>query len=122
VRVEWSYTKDKRELKRLYLSILPTIREVARAAGYAVGVHGSLTRDLDLIAAPWAEKCVAPEVLARRIELAVCRYPRRERYHWKKVRENAAQKPHGRLAFSIYLGTYAYIDLSVLPTQGCFDG
>ena len=118
MKAEWSTTRDKRKLRRLYLSLLPTIREVARKGGYAIGVHGSLTRDFDLIAVPWAERCVEPEVLARRVELAVCRYPRRERYHWKKVRENAAQKPHGRLAFSLYLGTYAYIDLSIVPPGG----
>lgn len=115
MKAKWGYTKNKRELKRIYLSILPTIREVARKAGYAIGVHGSLTRDFDLIAAPWTDKAVKAEVLARRIELAVCEYPMKERYHFKKVRENATKKPHGRLAFALYLGRHAYIDLSIMP-------
>lgn len=115
MKTEWSYTKDKRKLKQIYLSILPTIREVAKKSGYAIGLHGSLTRDFDLIACPWTEKAVAPELLARRIELAVCQYPTKEKFVWKKARENATEKPHGRMAYALYLGRHAYIDLSIMP-------
>lgn len=118
MKAEWTYTQDKEELKALYLSLLPAIREAAREAGYAIGLHGSLTRDFDLIAVPWVEGCVTPEELVRRVELAVCKYPYDEESHWKRVRDNVMRKPHGRLAYSLYLGTYAYIDMSVIPPDG----
>lgn len=34
------------------------IRELAKEIGYAIGAHGSLERDLDLIAAPWSEEAL----------------------------------------------------------------
>jgi len=43
------------------------IRAIARECGYAVGVHGSLKRDFDLIAAPWADQAVAYNVLVERL-------------------------------------------------------
>ena len=44
----------KRALKR-YPAILPTLKGVAHEHGYAVAVHGSQARDLDVIAVPWVE-------------------------------------------------------------------
>ncbi len=38
--------------------IIEQIREIAKACGWAVGVHGSLVRDIDLIAVPWVESAV----------------------------------------------------------------
>lgn len=82
------------------------IRELAREVGYAIGVHGTLERDLDLIAAPWAVNAVGNQELikhivdglgARMVELE--------------------QKPLGRYACTIQMnGWYKSIDLSVCPT------
>jgi hypothetical protein len=113
VKVRWNSIKSKRGLRRLYLSVLPAIRKVAKRCGYAIGVHGSLTRDFDLIAAPWIERCVSPAYLASRIEEAVCQYRHPRRDHFE--REDFQLKPHGRIAFCIHLGTHAHIDLSVMP-------
>lgn len=35
--------------------IIDRIREIAKSLGWAIGVHGSLRRDIDLIAVPWVE-------------------------------------------------------------------
>lgn len=115
MKAVWSNTKNRRTLRRTYLSILPTVRDVARKSGYAIGVHGSMTRDFDLMAMPWTKKAVSPATLAVRIEKAVCEYERGMAYHWRAVRRNTGKKPHGRIAVSIYIGTYAYIDLSIMP-------
>jgi hypothetical protein len=116
MRQPWSTTRNKRELRRIYIEVIPTIRKVARRAGYAIGVHGSLTRDLDLIAAPWRADCVEAGELARLIESAVAQY-KHDRAHFESVRKNFTEKPHGRRSFSIHLGIYAYIDLSVMPRR-----
>lgn len=94
-----------------YLGLLPAIRETARLCGYAVGLHGSMTRDFDLIAAPWTEDARAPRDLAEAIREAVhgTLAPRSDGGEWPR------QKPHGRLCWSIQIGGGAYIDLSVMP-------
>src|SRR5688572_1660406 len=107
MEVRWSDAKTRRERERLYKSLIPTLREVARKSGYALGVHGSLRRDLDLIAVPWVKRCVKPQTLADRLSIAACGLRHKDK-RWEK-------KPHGRIAIAIHIGMYAYIDLSVLP-------
>jgi hypothetical protein len=87
-----------------YPKALRRTREVARAHGYAIGLHGSRTYDLDLIAAPWVEQCSTPEELAIAIasDLKWFLHPKR------------TAKPHGRMGFLIYGSKHAHIDLSVM--------
>lgn len=95
-----------------YLSLLDDIRAVARAFGYAIGLHGSLIRDFDLIACPWSETARPAEELVEAIAKLVGGA-------WNP---NCCEaKPHGRKAWLIFispglrLGTTPVIDLSVMP-------
>lgn len=87
--------------------VLPDVEEVRAAAyacGYALAVHGSQERDLDLIAVPWIADARAPEALIRHIcaEIDADQIGPTE------------YKPHGRVAVSIKKkGWYRMIDLSV---------
>lgn len=87
------------------------IRKVARTHGYAVGLHGSTQRDLDLIACPWEESASDPERLIEAIE---------QETGLTCLRHNV-EKPHGRLGFLLYgaatLNGYP-VDLSVMPRDG----
>jgi hypothetical protein len=47
----------------MYEEFLPGMRDIARQHGYALAVHGSMERDLDLVAVPWVENVSAPEAL-----------------------------------------------------------
>lgn len=104
------------DLTRFYLSRLPAIREAAEAHGYAIGVHGSLQRDFDLIAAPWRDGATDADTLAHAVAQAACGIDRAGTYDWE-------QKPAGRLATSIPICWPAWhgqpgaghIDLSVMP-------
>lgn len=86
-----------------YPKALRHAREVAKRLGYAIGIHGSRTYDLDLIAAPWTEACATPEELARAIA---------DRLGWY-LHPSVALKPHGRKSFLIYGFNHAHIDLAV---------
>ena len=87
---------------------LPDVEEVraaAREVGYAIAVHGSLERDLDLIAVPWVASAVPAKELAEHVA--------------KKIGGhviNGEYKPYGRYAVSIQKdGWYRLIDLSITP-------
>lgn len=82
----------------------------ARSVGYACAFHGSLLRDIDVIAAPWTDDAVSPAELVEVIAAAVDGFTKPSREHDTVPRE----KPHGRLGFPIYVGG-TYIDLSVMP-------
>ncbi|MDE2098297.1 MAG: hypothetical protein KGL39_13675 [Patescibacteria group bacterium] len=43
--------------------LLPALRYQAHACGYALAVHGSVARDIDLIAVPWRESAVPADSL-----------------------------------------------------------
>ena len=44
-----------------YASVLPVVTEVARKYGWAVAVHGSMNKDLDLMMMPWVEGAVSAD-------------------------------------------------------------
>lgn len=116
----WVHIASLDELEQFYASIIPTIRTAARDHGYAIGLHGSMRRDLDLIAAPWTEEAPAdPNVIARAVHLAACGLEQTA-YRW-------SHKPCGRLATSMpicwidfeydrsSLLSMGHVDLSVMP-------
>lgn len=92
-----------------YARIFTMARVLAWAEGYAITMHGSFTRDLDLLAVPWTDRACEPEHLVRRIE-AAC-----------KLRLNGhppGAKSHGRLAWTLLFpefGDPRFVDLSVMP-------
>lgn len=104
-----NHKKDCRDKAKV---LIPALRFTAKRLGYALGVHGSLEYDIDVIACPWrAEAVSTPEEL---------------KDAFVKVAEavtgmgfvnpkEAEAKPHGRLAWSIHTGGGPYIDLSVMP-------
>lgn len=107
----WSAARTRQGRKKLYLSLLPAIRRIARKSGYAIGVHGSMTRDLDLIAVPWRKGAVMAETLAYRIHRATSRRACTRPGLKKLVR----RKPRGRVAYTLIIGPKgAYIDLSIV--------
>lgn len=107
-------------MKWQYEQRLPTLQMVARSHGYALGVHGSGERDLDLIAAPWVADASAPDVLVEALRAAIDGFiiHDQDAEAGDYTRRNPHPKPHGRLAWAIHLhdpGGRLYIDLSVMP-------
>lgn len=113
----WTHVNNKDELQIFYMSVLDKIKEAARSCGYAIGVHGSLRRDLDLIAVPWVDECKDKEILVREIHKAACGLESAS-YSWEK-------KPNGRMAtcFPVCwtwhekepILSNGHIDLSITP-------
>jgi hypothetical protein len=96
---------------KAYAATIHELRAVARSLGYALTVHGSIKRDIDLVAIPWVEEASAPEVLAEALRAET------ERIIGFAVfgcdGEFPRPKPHGRMCWTIHFnGTY--IDLSVV--------
>lgn len=94
-----------------YARAYTVIRKLAWEEGYAIGLHGSFTRDLDLIAVPWADKACDPEHLVRRI-CAV------EFLGLREHPKGPGDKPHGRRAWTLLFKEFSdprFIDLSIMP-------
>lgn len=91
-------------------SILPAVREAAKFKGYAITVHGSLKRDIDLVAIAWTDAAYPVEDLVRAVQGAI-----------GGILGNCLQlgdpgpKPHGRVAYTlVHPGFAGEIDLSVI--------
>lgn len=86
--------------------LLNDIREVAYKCGWAIGVHGSLVNDLDLMAMPWVENHTTADELAKRIQSAVDNQGR-------TYVKTDGEKPNNRVVYTIFAGN-TYIDLNVI--------
>lgn len=89
-----------------YMCLYPGLAAVARANGYALAVHGSLARDMDLIAVPWTAEAASPEEVVAAIE---------GKFSIRRIGGLTAGL-HGRLiqTIGIQFGE-CFIDLSFMP-------
>jgi len=102
-----------------YLAFYPVLCEVARAHGYCLAIHGTLGRDMDLIAIPWTEDAAdAPTLItALKEKTGSCTHGWENDRFFKDCAPT--DKPHGRKAYSLHLtergSEGAYFDVSVMP-------
>ena len=115
---------DSREKYEL---LIGPLRERAKELGYALAVHGTLKRDIDLIACPWTNEARDPKHLAEQLRLVVEKVNGYAQPGAREVSEyfldgSPGGKDHGRLCWTWYLDPEgaadcrgSYIDLSVMP-------
>jgi hypothetical protein len=103
-----------------FVTIYPVMCEAARECGYALAIHGTLARDLDVVAVPWTDGATDCDTVVRTILESVNAYFQDgacfvggewvvRHAGWAKV------NPHGRLSYSMHLGGGPFVDLSVMP-------
>lgn len=97
---------------KTYAKAIHPLRAIARTLGYSIAVHGSIKRDIDLVAIPWTDEAVSAEELSEALRSeaeVICGFsPFGSDGPWPRL------KPHGRMCWTIHInGTY--IDLSVMP-------
>ena len=92
-----------------YAVLYPRLREAARKHGYALALHGSLAKDLDVIAVPWTvDASDATDLVKSLVEAAGGML--------QPGSQPVAHKPHGRRVVVIMLGAQGgYVDLSIMP-------
>lgn len=103
------------DFSALYADLLPICRDVAWLHGYCLAVHGTMRRDMDVIAVPWVVACSDPVALILAVADACGGIVDLGQVH---------HRSHGRLSCSIVLvhrrhpslkRCSPWIDLSVMP-------
>lgn len=96
-----------------YVMAYTKLDRVAWRHGYALALHGSMSRDLDLIAIPWTEDADAPEKLLKAFVNFV---KGNSKVKIKFYLPGVTEKPHGRKAYAIPIGHDGhYLDVSIMP-------
>jgi hypothetical protein len=112
-------------LPAAYVGLFQTLSTVANKHGYALALHGSLARDMDVFAMPWVEEAIAPAELIQhltqsitflRVDMAMDNYTEDTNKFRGRI-DGPERKPHGRLAWNIHLGMGCTLDISVMPRQ-----
>jgi hypothetical protein len=102
-----SQKENRPAFPALYASLWPVIVRIGRDCGYGMGLHGSLAKDMDVMAMPWTEEARPPGEVAAAVEKAT---------GFKGTPNNPGKMPHGRLAWTLLEAeSGAYIDLSIMP-------
>jgi hypothetical protein len=107
--------KNKDEVKSMgrtgfYAVLFESFRKAALECGWALGLHGSMATDMDMMAMPWTDDAKPPEELVKAISDCIdCTI-------WKD-RHTVAHigKPHGRIVYTISIYDDFYVDLSIMP-------
>lgn len=124
-----------------YAIMFEPLKGIALKYGYNLVLHGSLNRDLDLIAIPWQEELGPVDEMVDEFcsyvggEVALCNSERLD--DGTITGDRFTLKPHGRVAYviNIFRGGYlngggfhdlyvkdpeTYIDISVIPATHKF--
>lgn len=88
--------------KDTYHNLIDMLTNIAMNSGYAMGILGSMTKDMDLIFAPFDPVIIGPTQLAAKIALAVD----------GEIFQTEV-KPHGRLRFCILFSRDLILDVSI---------
>ena len=98
-----------------YVMAYTRLDRIAIRHGYALALHGSMTRDLDLIAVPWTEDADPPEKLLKAIRLFITKGAS-DKILYKMPLPQA--RPHGRMGYAFPIGHDGhYLDISIMPRR-----
>lgn len=95
-----------------YASIWPDIMHAAHSCGWAVGLHGSLANDMDIMAMPWTAEAKPVEAMVRAISDCFVGSPWKDN-HLVAYRD----KPNGRVVYTVSIWADWYLDINVIDAQ-----
>lgn len=95
-------------LAPMYCALYPALAEMVRRHGYALAIHGTLQRDMDLTCIPWVPAPSDPATVVDEITTKLA---------LRSVGEPEI-KEHGREAWTISIGFgECFLDLSFMPRR-----
>ena len=96
-----------------YAAILPELKIKAAECGWALGLHGSLESDMDLMAMPWTCMATSADVMINKLnECFSCSDPN---YDFP-VKKYEHEKPNNRVVYTISIWADLYLDINIIST------
>lgn len=91
-----------------YASLWPDLREAALDCGWALGLHGSLANDMDIMAMPWTEEAIHP--LEMILKLKKC-------FSDTKINVSETKMPNNRMVYTLSIWADFYLDINIISQQ-----
>jgi hypothetical protein len=102
-----------------YMALYPELAAIARKHGYALAIHGTLARDMDLVCIPWVDDINDPSLPSKPQEVVD---EITKTFYIREVGGPPSRKPHNRLTYSISVGHGdCAIDLSFMSRTNYVD-
>lgn len=102
-----------------YARVFTQARIIAWQYGYACCMHGSYTRDLDLLLTPWEDRATANHEQILKLIAQACGLRFRDgQEDIFKAKPDFTDKPHGRKSCSLFFpapGDRRWVDISITP-------
>jgi hypothetical protein len=95
-----------------YACIWPDIRNAALDCGWALGLHGSLSSDMDIMAMPWTEYAKPVEEMIKAISDCFTESPFKEEHTVASY-----GKPNGRVVYTMSIWSDWYLDINVIESS-----
>ena len=93
-----------------YACMWEDFKNAALDCGWALGLHGSLANDMDVMAMPWTEDSKPVEEMIKALE--ACLTIPQEAPHFKTT--IGTDKPNCRVVYTIHIWSDFYIDLNII--------
>jgi len=91
-----------------YASILDDLKQKALECGWALGLHGSLQNDMDVMAMPWTEDATDAQTMIEKLS---------ECFNgniWQEHNKEFSEKPRGRKVYTFRIWKDWYLDINII--------
>ena len=92
-----------------YACMWDDFRQAAMDCGWALGLHGSLASDMDIMAMPWTENATSADDMIQHL-IDTCFYDN----HLSDFIKHTQEKPNHRVVYTISIFADFYLDINVI--------
>lgn len=98
-----------------YAAMWNDLRQAAMDCGWALGLHGSLNSDMDIMAMPWVKEAILADDMIQHL-INTC-------FHddgiMKKIgyQKDETSKPNGRVVYTLSIWADFYLDINIINSK-----
>jgi hypothetical protein len=95
-----------------YACMWNDFRQAAMDCGWALGLHGSLASDMDIMAMPWTEDATSADDMIHHL-IDVCFYNNK----LSDFDVHRGEKPNNRVVYTISIWADYYLDINIIESN-----
>lgn len=96
-----------------FASMWEDLKNSAHGNGWALGLHGSLANDMDIMAMPWTDDAKPIEEMIDGLCELFTQSDEMKQFYKER---GYGDKPHGRKVYTLSIWADFYLDISVIPS------